>query len=474
MNNTSFNPFNILAYPASGNIAVGTEVPLLSFKRLSSDFISSSQMDIGALVASYTSYFSGSSADLIFKISSPENSGSAATEVLRIAATGSDNETRLGIGDFSSGVIGSPLHVKGDTTIEGGRLKLTREGESDVEITKDNLRDILQGRAIAETGSGNNKNAARGGLTQTFAANAFVNLADTNTLIKNSETGKIEIKANNTTLLVADNAVKPKLSLGASSAETTITGSTEISGSTTISGSTFVSGAFTVTDLLTVLADYGQTGSFSVSGSTTLDGDVDANGTVNFFDLITVVNGFNVTSNASSSISGSLTISSSAGMPALSIKGSTGVSGSLVITGSSTLSGSIDLEGVTTTYDLLNAIAGFNASGSNVVTGSLVMATTSSQGLSPYFDVEGDGASSTLKVSIGDIDNVGNGTAVVIDDSNENVTITGSLDVTGNQVDFTNLPTSDPGVTGRLYKRTGTQLGFTGAASASSFVLISA
>ena len=224
MNNTSFNPFNILAYPASGNIAVGTEVPLLSFKRLSSNFISSSQMDIGSLVASYTQFFSGSSADLVFKISSPENSGSAPLEVFRIAATGSNNETRLGVGDFSSGVIGSPLHVKGNTTIEGGTIKFTREGESDIEITKDNLRDILQGKAIAETGSGDSKNAARSGLTQTFAANAFVNLADNNTLVKNSETGKIEIQANSTTLLVADNAVKPSLSLGAVASKVNITG----------------------------------------------------------------------------------------------------------------------------------------------------------------------------------------------------------------------------------------------------------
>ena len=92
MNNTSFNPFNILAYPASGNLATGTEVPLLTFKRLSSNFVSSSQMDIGSLVASYTQIFSGSSADLVFKISSPERSGSAPSEIFRISATGSTND----------------------------------------------------------------------------------------------------------------------------------------------------------------------------------------------------------------------------------------------------------------------------------------------------------------------------------------------------------------------------------------------
>jgi hypothetical protein len=462
--NTSFSPFNILTNPLSGSLSVGTEINLIRFKRLSTGFPSGSQMDLGSLGLKYTTVDSGSSADLIFKISSPESYAYTSSEVFRISATGSTNEARIGIGKFDSDDINFPLHVKGDTMVDGGEFKL-KGGSETISLTKDNLKDILRGRAISDTA----KNAERGGLTSTITANALVNLADTNTLIKNSETGKIEIQANNTTLLVADNAVKPSLSLGATGgAKVNITGSTEISGSTTVSGS------FTVTDLLTVLADYGQTGSFSVSGSTTLDGDLDANGIVNFQDLITVVNGFNVTNNASSSISGSLTISSSAGIPALSITGSTGLSGSLVITGSSTLSGSIDLEGVTTTYDLLNAIAGFQASGSNVVTGSLVMATTSSQGLGTYFDVEGDAQGATLKISIGDADNVGNGTAVVIDDANENVTITGSLDITGNQVDFTNLPTSDPGVTGRLYKRTGTQLGFTGAASASSFVLISA
>lgn len=175
----------------------------------------------------------------------------------------------------------------------------------------------------------------------------------------------------------------------------------------TVSGSVEVSGSFTVNDLLTVLADYGQTGSFSVSGSTTLDGDINLDGAVDVQDLLTV-------------------------------------------------------------------LSGFQASGSNVITGSLKMATTSSQGLSPYFDVEGDGASATLKVSIGDIDNVGNGTTIIIDDANENITITGSLDITGNQVDFVNLPTSDPSVSGRLYQQSGSQLGFTGDTSASLFVLISA
>lgn len=399
--NTSFSPFNILGQPHSGSLTIGREVPLIRFRRLGSNYSTGSQMDVGSLGLVYTHVDSGSSADIVFRVSSPENYAYTSSKIFKISATGSSNEPRIGIGNFDTDDILSPLHVKGDTIIAGD-FKL-KGGSETVSLTKDNLKDLLRGRAISDI----TKNAQRGGLTSTMTANAFVNLADTNTLIKNSETGKIEIQANSTTLLVADNAAKPSLSLGASTAKVNITGSTLISGSTTISGSTFVSGAFTVTDLLTVLADYGQTGSFSVSGSTTLDGDVDANGVVNFFDLITVVNGF-------------------------------------------------------------------QASGSNAITGSLKMATTSSQGLSPYFDVEGDGASSTLKVSIGDIDNVGNGTAVIIDDNNENVTITGSLDITGNQVDFTNLPTSDPGVTGRLYKRTGTQLGFTGAASASSFVLISA
>ena len=33
-----------------------------------------------------------------------------------------------------------------------------------------------------------------------------------------------------------------------------------------------------------------------------------------------------------------------------------------------------------------------------------------------------------------------------------NLTVGGNMSVAGNQIDFTNLPTSDPGVAGRLYR----------------------
>lgn len=91
-------------------------------------------------------------------------------------------------------------------------------------------------------------------------------------------------------------------------------------GETSITGSTIVSGSFTVTDLLTVLADYGQTGSFGVSGSSTFQGDVNMDGNVNVQDLLTVLSGFNAS-------------------------GSNSITGSVEISGSTTISGSMEIEG---------------------------------------------------------------------------------------------------------------------------------
>ena len=57
--------------------------------------------------------------------------------------------------------------------------------------------------------------------------------------------------------------------------------------------------------------------------------------------------------------------------------------------------------------------------------------------------------------------------------------LSSSLSVSSSQVDFTNLPTVDPGVSGRLYTQSGSQLPFSGsvaelnAISGSKFVLIS-
>ena len=119
-----------------------------------------------------------------------------------------------------------------------------------------------------------------------------------------------------------------------------------------LSGSTTVTGSFTVTDLLTVLADYGQTGSFSVSGSTTLDGDVNADGAVTVTDLLTVLGGFGVS--GSNSITGSCEISGSltGGSPP-----------ALVITGSTEITGSTSVDGPFVVNDLLNLLANYGSVG---------------------------------------------------------------------------------------------------------------
>ena len=222
-----------------------------------------------------------------------------------------------------------------------------------------------------------------------------------------------------------------------------------------------------------MLADYGQTGSFGVQG------DVNLDGVVNVQDVLTILAGFGAS--GSNTITGSLTVSASGNLPAFGVTGSTDLTGSLLLDGPAIVSGTLDLTGATTINDVLTVIAGFNASGSTNISGSVVMRDVSSQGAGAYFEHSGLSSGGSLSLKLGDIDSLGtgNGTKIIIDDANENVTITGSLDVTGNQIDFTNLPTADPGVSGRLYTQSGSQLPLSGsvvelnAISGSKFVLIS-
>ena len=283
MSNISFNPFNLSATPNSGALSIGTNVPLISFRRFDSTFLSASQMDLGSISVEYTAISSGSSADLVFKASSPERSGSKSTEVLRVSSTGSTNDPRLGIGDFSNSDIESTLHIKGNTKVDGGRLILSADSESDIVITKRDLELLLDGKPVDQTST------TKRGITRTNTTNALVSLADDNTLIKTNQSGILDFEVSGSTALKLEKTGKaPKVM---------ITGSTEVSGS------------FTVNDLLTVLADYGQTGSFSVSGSTTLNGDVNLDGQVNVNDLLEVLAGFNAS--GSNTITGSMEITGS-------------------------------------------------------------------------------------------------------------------------------------------------------------------
>ena len=104
------------------------------------------------------------------------------------------------------------------------------------------------------------------------------------------------------------------------SGSNTITGSCEISGSvvagsppaliitgsTECTGSVTVDGSFTVTELLTLLGNYGQTGSFAVSGSSEFTGDTNFDGVVNSQDLLNVLAGFGNTSGSNVDCSGSI------------------------------------------------------------------------------------------------------------------------------------------------------------------------
>jgi len=197
-----------------------------------------------------------------------------------------------------------------------GTGSISFDGET---FLKADLTDLKAGKSISTSGT-----------------KQMANKLDNTTYVRMSVPGKAYHYASDVALIQLDTA---SFGLGDTNVPMTLEAKSLI-----ITGSTVVSGSFTVTDLLTVLANYGQTGSFSVSGSTTLDGDVNADGAVTVTDLLTVLGGFGAS--GSCEISGSLTISGSnaAGSPpALMVTGSTELSGSVVVNGSFGVGNLLDL-----------------------------------------------------------------------------------------------------------------------------------
>ena len=114
--------------PFSGSAKTGSSFTLISFENVSAIFSSSNQGDLGGIGFEYTniktsgSNTAGVSGDIIFKVAGTSATQSAAREVLRLSAVGSDNNPRIGIGNFSGSSVSAPLHVKGNTVIEDGTI----------------------------------------------------------------------------------------------------------------------------------------------------------------------------------------------------------------------------------------------------------------------------------------------------------------------------------------------------------------
>lgn len=424
--NYTTNPFAMLAHPFSGSLSTNSTVDLIQFVNPNPFHTSSKQAELGSISLNYTAIKvstgsdGGVAGDIVFKVAGNEYLNKSATEVFRLSATGSSNTPRIGIGDFSkSGTIDAILHVKGDTIVEDGRLKFTKSNESDVEITKDDIRDLIEGTAVADT----TKNALRGGLSQTFRANGLVNLADTSTLVKANESGKLELKANNLTLVGVDatDSDEPIVDLGNKPA-----GKVLVTGSLNVTGSNVT---FDVDDLLTLLGNFGQTGSFAVSGSSEFTGDVNMDGAVTVTDLLTVVAGFGVTGSTD-------------------ISGSTTISGSLRVSDDITASSRVFLPAGTSTAPSL-------ASAGDPDTGIYFPAPNN-------IAVQASGGLSELTVhpsSISLTTQTGGSDTVTV--TTDLFKVSSSLSVSSSQVDFTNLPTSDPGVAGRLYQTASAAVGMT-------------
>ena len=299
----------------------------------------------------------------------------------------------------------------------------------------------------------------------------IVNENDTSTFVRMSSAGKAWHYASNKPLIKLQTS---SFDLGSTDIPMTIEGSSlVVTGSTEISGSCVVSGSFTVTDLLSVLADYGQTGSMSVSGSSEFIGDVNMDGNVNVQDLLTVLAGMNVS--GSTTITGSCEISGSnepGSPPALIITGSTeitgsciidgpttitdvlnvignyGQTGSLGVSGSTNLVGDLNCDGQVNVQDLLIATAGLQVTGSCTIsegpfTVDTLLTILSSMSQTGSYDIQGDlncdGVVSTadLLIALGGMQAGGDSEisgSLVISGSNSltpTVEITGSLDCSG-------------------------------------------
>lgn len=309
----------------------------------------------------------------------------------RVEVEGFVTASNLGV-DANTLFIGGTSFNKAnlDDLKEGKSLNASQIEIGGVSFTKDEIERLKEGKTINTSTNRLTKRivtpsrAARPtkgtAVSQTMddiqKVDALVNNVDDTTFIKANESGAFDFIVNNTSsFAITTESVDISVPVFLPS----ITGSTSFTGSTEFSGSTVCSGSFTVTDLLTVLADFGQTGSFSVSGSTALAGDVNMDGAVTVTDLLTVVAGINST--GSCDISGSFSSTGSfsvvannpdlglepagftVGGSAVSVTGSTDMTGSLVLDGPAIVSGTLDLTGAVTINDVLNVIAGFEASG---------------------------------------------------------------------------------------------------------------
>ena len=284
----------------------------------------------------------------------------------------------------SSFNLGSPTAAWKELYISTASINFVEDNGTITKFTKQDVADLKAGKSIATD------------------SKQVANKLDDTTYVRMDTAGRAYHYASAVPLIKLQTS---SFSLGSTNVPMTlegsslvITGSTEISGSCTLSGDVNLDGEVTVTDLLTLLGNYGQTGSFSVSGSSSLDGDLNCDGQVTITDLLTLLDGFGAS--GSCEVSGGLEISGSGlvidgGDGALIVTGSTELSGSCVVSGSftvtdllnvlgnygqtgsfsvsgsTTLDGDLNCDGVVNVQDLLTLLAGFNASGSCTITGSV-------------------------------------------------------------------------------------------------------
>jgi hypothetical protein len=263
-----------------------------------------------------------------------------------------------------SRIIGSSLSITGSTTISGST---TVSGSFTVTDLLNVLADYNQTGSLSVSGS----TTLAGDVNMDGAVNIqdlLTVLAGFNASGSSSNTGSF----NNSGSFSNEGTGSFTGSLEVSGSGLVVHGGNKaliVTGSTEISGSTVVSGSFTVTDLLTVLADYGQTGSFAVSGSSSFAGDVNMDGNVNVQDLLTILAGFNAsgssTNTGSFDNSGSFSNEGSA-----SFTGSFDVSGSFNGEGTGSFTGSFDVSGSFNNEGTGSFTGSVEISGSQISTGS--------------------------------------------------------------------------------------------------------
>ena len=300
-------------------------------------------------------------------------------------------------------------------------------------------------------------------MTGAFAINGIT--FDDNTITTNASNANLELETSGTGTIELAAATNVTGNLGITG--TLNTADVATTGNTTISGS-LTTGTFNVGDLNinadgkistdtngNIDLDPSGTGAINLTGPTNITGTGTVDGQLN-------VDNIRIDGNVISSTSGSITLSPVAGQNLV-----LGATGNGVVTASefqATLGEFTTLRTDTLSTDTSNANLTIGTQGTgNIVLDTEKIARTGNMSIdvSGYVVIDSGAGDIYLKddgTGFGILSNsagnleIKSGNTTALSMTGANVAAQGNLSVAGAQVSFANLPTSDPGVAGRLWR----------------------